>query len=65
MRHFERARRVVPDDPDVLFGEACYQETLGAPRMQNLNRVTTLPNGLVILGVDVGGNASSARGRRC
>lgn len=50
-RHFERARRVVPDDPDVLFGEACYQETLGSPRVQNLNRVTTLPNGLVILGV--------------
>jgi len=52
MRHFERARRVVPDDPDVLFGEACHQETMGAPRIQNLNRVTTLPNGLVIRGVD-------------
>lgn len=50
-RHFERARRVVPDDPDVLFGEACYQETLGSPRVQNLNRVTTLPSGLVIIGV--------------
>ena len=52
MRHFERARRIVPDDPDVLFGEACYQETMGAPRVQNLNRVTTLPNGLVIRGVE-------------
>ena len=31
-RHFERAREVVPDDPDVLFGEACLQETLGSPR---------------------------------
>jgi tetratricopeptide (TPR) repeat protein len=51
MRHFERARRVVPDDPDVLFGEACHQETLGSPRVQNLNRVTTLPNGLVLIGV--------------
>lgn len=50
-RHFERARRVVPDDPDVLFGEGCLQETLGAPRVQNLQRVTTLPNGLVIMGV--------------
>jgi tetratricopeptide (TPR) repeat protein len=51
MRHFERARRIVPDDPDVLFGEACHQETLGSPRVQNLNRVTTLPNGLVLRGV--------------
>jgi tetratricopeptide (TPR) repeat protein len=50
-RHFERARRVVPDDADVLFGEACLQETLGAPRVQNLQRVTTLPNGMVIIGV--------------
>lgn len=50
-RHFERARRVVPDDAGVLFGEACLQETLGAPRVQNLQRVTTLPNGMVILGV--------------
>lgn len=51
-RHFDRARRVVPDDPDVLFGEACFQETLASPRVQNLHRVTTLPNGLVILGVE-------------
>lgn len=50
-RHFERARRVVPTDPEVLFGEACYQETMGSPRMQNFNRVTKLPNGLVILGI--------------
>ena len=33
----------------VLYGEACLQETLGAPRIQNYVRVTTLPNGLVIL----------------
>jgi tetratricopeptide (TPR) repeat protein len=51
LRHFERARRVVPDDPDVLFGEACFQETLGSPRVQNLQRVTTLPNGMMIMGV--------------
>ncbi len=49
--HFERARLVVPDDPLVLYGEACLQETLGAPRIQDYVRVTTLPNGLVIRGV--------------
>ena len=49
--HFERAQLVVPNDPLVLYGEACLQETLGAPRIQNYFRVTTLPNGLVIRGV--------------
>ena len=42
---------MVPNDPLVLYGEACLQETLGAPRIQNYVRVTTLPNGLVIQGV--------------
>jgi len=51
--HFERAQLVVPDDPLVLYGEACLQETLGAPRIQNYVRVTTLPNGLVIRGVSL------------
>lgn len=50
--HFAHARGVVPDDPHVLFGEACLNETLGAPRIQNYVRVTTLPNGLYIRGVD-------------
>jgi tetratricopeptide (TPR) repeat protein len=49
--HFDRARRLVPDHPGVLYGEACLQETLGAPRIQNYVRVTTLPNGLFIQGV--------------
>ena len=51
MVHFDRARALVPDHPGVLYGEACLQETLGAPRIQNYVRVTTLPNGLFILGV--------------
>jgi tetratricopeptide (TPR) repeat protein len=50
--HFRRARAVVPDDPYVLFGEASLQEILGAPRIQNYYKVTMLPNGLSILGVD-------------
>jgi tetratricopeptide (TPR) repeat protein len=51
MLHFDRARRLVPDHPGVLYGEACLQETLGAPRIQNYVRVTTLPNGMFIDGV--------------
>jgi tetratricopeptide (TPR) repeat protein len=52
MRHFDRARGIVADDPDVLFGEACLQETLGSPRNQNFVRSTTLPNGMMFLGID-------------
>ena len=51
MVHFDRARRLVPDHPGVLYGAACLQETLGAPRIQNYVRITTLPNGLFIQGV--------------
>ena len=46
VQHFDRARRLNLDDANVLFGEACLQETLGAPRIQDYVRVTTLPNGL-------------------
>jgi tetratricopeptide (TPR) repeat protein len=49
--HFARARELVPDDPGVLFGEACLEETHAAPRMQNYYNSTTLPNGFAILGV--------------
>jgi tetratricopeptide (TPR) repeat protein len=52
LQHFARARAIVPDDPHVMFGEACLNETLGAPRIQNYVQVTTLPNGLFIRGVD-------------
>jgi hypothetical protein len=39
---FERAHRTVPDDPGLLYGEACLQETLGAPRVQEVVRATVL-----------------------
>ena len=65
LAHFERARAVVPDDPLVLYGEACLQETLGAPRIQNYVRVTTLPNGLVIRGVSIAADASAPRRSAC
>lgn len=51
LRHFERARKMVADDPGVLFGEACLQETLGGPTQQNFARTTVLPNGLTLMGV--------------
>ena len=51
LRHFDRARNIVPDDPDVNYAEACLQEKLGAPRIQDFAKVTRLPNGLTILGV--------------
>ena len=51
MRLFARAARVVPDDPGVLFGEACLQETLGSPNVQNFARVTALPAGYALMGV--------------
>lgn len=51
LRHFDRARKTVPDDPDVLFGEACLQESFGGPTLQNFARVTTLPNGFVLQGL--------------
>lgn len=41
--HFERARRLLPDDPGILFGEAAIQETLASPRIQDYVRVTQLP----------------------
>jgi tetratricopeptide (TPR) repeat protein len=50
--HFDRAREIVPDNAEVLYGEACLHETLGAPRIQNYLLVTTLPNGLYIRGVE-------------
>ena len=51
-RHFDRARGLVPGHQGVLYGEACLQETLGAPRVQDYVRVTTLPNGLTIVGIE-------------
>ena len=49
---FERARRVAAQHAGVLYGEACLQETLGAPRIQDYVRVTSLPNGLIIRGIE-------------
>lgn len=43
--HIEHARRLLPNDPGVLFGNAAIQETLASPRIQDYVRVTKLPNG--------------------
>lgn len=52
MLHFARARRMVPDAAEVLFGEACLQESLGSPPEQEYVRITILPNGSQFLGVE-------------
>jgi tetratricopeptide (TPR) repeat protein len=49
--HFDRARRVVPEDPRVLYAEARLHEVLGSPRVQNFVRLTMLGNGMTIRGV--------------
>jgi len=45
MPHVQRARRLLPDDPGILFGDGAIQETLASPRIQDYVRVTTLPEG--------------------
>ena len=55
----------MPDHPGVLYGEACLQETLGAPRIQNYVRVTSLPNGLFIQRRIVAANPSTGARSRC
>ena len=52
LAHFERARRVVPDDPRVLFAEARLHEALAAPLMQNFVRVTAVSQGVPTSGID-------------
>jgi tetratricopeptide (TPR) repeat protein len=52
MPHFARGRRLAPDAAEILFGEACLQESLGAPRQQEYVRITTLPNGSQFQGVE-------------
>jgi tetratricopeptide (TPR) repeat protein len=43
--HVYRARKLLPNDPGVLFGDAAIQETLASPRIQDYVRVTSLPSG--------------------
>lgn len=51
LAHFERARRVVPDDPRVVFAEARLHEALAAPLMQNFVRVTAVSQGVPTSGI--------------
>lgn len=48
--HFQSANDVVPDDPDVLYGQACLQEILGAPRIQDYVRIAR-QTGTNIIGI--------------
>jgi tetratricopeptide (TPR) repeat protein len=50
--HFAHGRRMAPDNAHLIFGEACLQESLGAPRVQAFVGTLELPNGLRFLGVE-------------
>ena len=52
LAHFDRARRVVPDDARVLFAEARLHEALAAPRMQNFVRITAVAQNAPVSGID-------------
>lgn len=51
LRLFGRARRVVADDPDVNYAEACFQERMGSARIQDFAKVTKLPSGRILVGI--------------
>lgn len=52
LAHFERARRIVPDDPGVVFAEARLHEALAGPFIQNFVRVTAIAQGVSTTGID-------------
>lgn len=45
--HSERGIALFPDDPLVLFNEACMNEALASPGVQDFIRETRLPGGLM------------------
>ena len=56
--HLERARRLFPSDPDLLFLSACQRETYAGAPIQNAVRSAVLPTGIVI---DVGSDRAELR----
>jgi len=49
--HLERARRLFPEDPEILFLSACQRETFGGAPIQTALRSAVLPTG-VTMGVN-------------
>ena len=52
--HLEKARKLFPRDPDILFVSGCYFETIASPRVRPLLEARALPYGVRV-------NAPSAR----
>jgi tetratricopeptide (TPR) repeat protein len=46
--HLDRARRIFPDDPDLLFLSGCQRETYASPAIQAAARSVVLPSGLSV-----------------
>ncbi len=46
--HLVHARKIFPDDPDVLFFSGCQQETYAGPAIQAIVRTAVLPNGFFV-----------------
>jgi hypothetical protein len=46
--HLERARKLFPSDPDVLFLSGCYFEAVSSPRVLPLYESPDLPSGIRI-----------------
>jgi hypothetical protein len=44
--HLDQARRIFPDDPDLLFLSGCQRETYAGPAIQVATRSVALPAGL-------------------
>ena len=56
--HLERARKLFPSDPDILFLSACQRETYAGPPIQTAVKSAVLPTGVVI---DVGSDRTELR----
>ncbi|MDQ2944122.1 MAG: hypothetical protein M3R21_10705, partial [Candidatus Dormibacteraeota bacterium] len=46
--HLDRARKIFPDDPDLLFLSGCQRETYAGPAIQSAIRSVVLPPGLTM-----------------
>ena len=46
--HLDKARKLFPTDPDILFASGCYFETISSPRVRPILDSTTLPFGMHI-----------------
>jgi hypothetical protein len=56
--HIDRARAIVPADPDIMFLSGCLRELYAAPLVQNAMREATPPRGVAF---DVGSDRAELR----